>query len=76
MSSFLQNAKKVDHLASQPSVEGRIQKRKYAAKRTFLMLFGQNMQDYFLKKREKAERRIIKTPRLSVTASSNMKTQT
>lgn len=39
MSSFLQKAKKVDHLAPQPSVEGRIQKRKYAAKRTFFDAF-------------------------------------
>ena len=66
MSSFLQNAKKVDHLAPQPSVEGRIQKRKYVAKRTFSDAFWAKYARLLKKReREKAGRGIIKRPRLS-----------
>lgn len=55
MSSFLQNTKKVDHLAPQPSVEGRIQKRKYAAKRTLSDAFGAKYAKIIKKEKERKQ---------------------
>lgn len=55
MSSFLQKAKKVDHLAPQPSVEGRIQKRKICCKENVFDAFWAKICKRLLKDRERKQ---------------------